>query len=201
MGGEVNVYIRDHSRTLYKMRRWTNTLPSYLLFIGHESEIKNLDQYMANWYEMEADWEKNGPKGPFQHAMTNAYFPSPQTIKYGEYGLVFVDYVTKTIISYQNYTNIGSFIAASYWVRFDDDERKLCRAVADRDALSFTSPDLQRDVIFKVRGSGHFDGLIKKQDSYIMFFVDNSPWVIKNGEKGDMKIRDLRKEIEKILAQ
>jgi len=108
MGGSVNVFLRDNDRNFYKMTRWTNTLPWFLDCIGHaEDDEKHIEDYLEQWLGMKDDWKKNKKSGSFEHNMTPAYFPSPTRICRSEYGLVFVDYITKTVISCQDYTSVG----------------------------------------------------------------------------------------------
>ena len=71
MGGTVNVFIRDKSRKLYKMHRWTNTLPFFLNFLAHTDEDQHLAEYMEEWLKMKDDWNKNKKTKKFEYNMTD----------------------------------------------------------------------------------------------------------------------------------
>lgn len=201
MGGSVNVFIQDKNRKFYKMTRWTNTISSYLDFIGHIDEDKNLKEYLYEWLKMKKDWDENSPNGPFTHPMTQFYFPSPTKICEEEYGLVFVDYITKQIISYQDYTHPGVFGLATVKVRFDEDKIELMFAAAKNRKLSFFSYSDPKQKIKPIEDKKHLWILLSSDDTSQNFIIDNSPWKIYHFSTVQISFRKIKNKIQKILEE
>lgn len=122
MGGSVAVTARRANGEEFRMCRWTNALPAYFQdarwIDGDESQ---LDEYLKPWLRMRKDFEKNFP-GPqpkvnapgdawrkwgdaFEHNMTSVYAPYPYLAPHS-YGLVVIDYKTKTVLSMQGYSSL-----------------------------------------------------------------------------------------------
>lgn len=228
MGGSVNVFLRDHNGEFFKMTRWTNQLPYYFDFIGHvDDEREHLASYMKEWLVMRDDYNRNRHRqkfkrtylgiidDPFENEMTSWYFPSPRNIYNSEYGLIFVDCITKTILSYQDYTTIGELCCAgvSLSVSSGNQEDKqwhasLLKQVISKGCLNFR---YYTGNTGKVADSGKvnsFNELLEMvtvppgsrfRPGLTIFEIDNSPWNIVNGHKGDRKVGDLRCEIKEIL--
>ena len=202
MGGNVNVFLRDNNRNFYKMTRWTNTLPSFLDCIGHvENEETHLDEYLESWLGMKEDWDKNRKTSLFELNMTSVYFPSPNRICRSEYGLVFVDYITKTIISYQDYTQIGVVGLAGFKMRYGHDAMKSIFHIAEKGKMSYNPKWFKPLIIKPVNDAKHMVKLLETNDSAIHFLIDNSPWMIEQGMMHDIKFKDLKTKIDIILAQ
>ena len=107
MGGSISITLREPDGTEHRMLRWTNSMPFGITNLGIlTDDQKHMEAYLDSWVSMKDDWEANGPKGPFEHNMTEAYFPSRGLAPYG-YGLVVIDMVNKVILSSQGYTSIG----------------------------------------------------------------------------------------------
>jgi hypothetical protein len=110
MGGVVKFIMRETSGKVHYMNRWTNIFPEII----HSSAFFNEDKdYIENivlkqWIEMENDYQENKKTKQFKYPMTSVYFPSRKTISYSEYGIIFVDFITKKVISCNHYTSLNS---------------------------------------------------------------------------------------------
>jgi hypothetical protein len=107
MGGALALTIRLEDGTQYRMNQWTNSMPGIL----HASDFldgtpQGIDGAVSHWLEMKADWEAHRGDKAYEHPMTPAYGPYPYGLKPSEYGLVVVDFVSKTILSLQGYSNL-----------------------------------------------------------------------------------------------
>lgn len=202
MGGCVNVFLRDKDRNFHRMTRWTNTLPSFLDCIGNvENEDKHLREYMDPWLDMQKDWKENRKSKNFEHNMTPVYFPSPTRICRSEYGLVFVDYITKTIVSYQDYTSVGNVGLTSIVVSYDDSEREHILKIANAGKISYQLDLFNPLDIRKVKDANHMKEIIQaREGNYTQFIIDNSPWNIINCGKYK-KFSRVKLVIDQILNQ
>jgi hypothetical protein len=112
MGGNLAWTIRLEDGTQYRMDRWTNSMPALIqnpdFLAGKTSAI---DEALAEWKSMKADWEANQHTEAFEHYMTPTFAPYPYGMKPSEYGLVVTDFATKTILSLQNYSHLDRLIA------------------------------------------------------------------------------------------
>lgn len=114
MGGTIAMTLRHEDGTVLPMYRWTNILQDWLTNLALlEGDPAHMAGCMKNWEDMRKDWEANGPDGPFEHNMTSCYFPSPEGVHPGGYGLVVLDLKTKQILHCQGYTSIGKMSAVS----------------------------------------------------------------------------------------
>jgi len=111
MGGTVSVTVRRKGEE-FRMQRWTNSLPWFALNDRlYEGGEDYLNDYLEQWLLMKSDYEKNKDSGKFEHNMTDAYFPSSGLCPDG-YGLVVVDYDTRTILSMQDYCSFNDINTA-----------------------------------------------------------------------------------------
>lgn len=116
MGGNIAWTIRREDGDEYRMSRWTNIFPDVITdeFLSGDSDA--FDEALAQWFELKKDWATNGPTGPFKHSMTPAYAPYPYGLRPDEYGIILVDFVTKTLISCNHYTSFDHiFVSSSWW--------------------------------------------------------------------------------------
>lgn len=112
MGGNLAWTLRCEDGTEYRMDRWTNSMPALILNPGFlAGEDVAIEAALGSWIAMQEDWEENREIGTFRHTMTASYAPYPYGLKPSEYGLVVTDFVTKTILSLQNYTDLGRIYA------------------------------------------------------------------------------------------
>lgn len=133
MGGNLGWTLRCEDGTEYRMHRWTHEMPELIIVPAFlDGEQAAIDTALADWLEMKADWEENSTTGIFRNNMTPFDAPFPYGLKPSEYGLVVTDFLSKTILSLQAYTNLGRLNAvrqrygprsvASYPVRVDQVE-------------------------------------------------------------------------------
>lgn len=125
MGGNVTVVIRESSGIEHRMQRWTNSMPWGICNVKMMNEDRtHLDEYLKQWFEMKDDWEKNKDTQQFQFPMTSVYFPSigfaPQ-----EYGFVCLDFKSKTLISYQEYTSLNKMYMSAHRASDEDEVQRL----------------------------------------------------------------------------
>jgi len=116
MGGNLAWTIRLEDGTEYRMDRWTNSMPGLILnpdFLSGQQA--GIDNALQPWLEMKSDWEKNQHTEKFDLHMTPSYAPYPYGLAPSEYGLVITDFVSKTILSLQEYTDLGSLNAMRQW--------------------------------------------------------------------------------------
>ena len=116
MGGTIAMIIRkpkdrldqDTEPEVQPMLRWTNIMPHSF---SRESFLEgDFDRwwpdFSKSWRDMREDYEANKGTGRYKHNMTGAYFPCERLAPDG-YGLVVVDFQTKTLLHAQGYTSLG----------------------------------------------------------------------------------------------
>lgn len=107
MGGTVAVTLRMENGEEYRMHRWTNSLPWFAQNSRFfEKDSKHIEEYLSQWKEMKADWEKNADSGKFDFAMTPVYEPYPAPLAPVDYGLVVFDFMKNVVLSCQKYTSL-----------------------------------------------------------------------------------------------
>jgi len=113
MGGSVKVVIRKEDGTINAMTRWTNSL-SYLIHnpdCFKSSESDSLAEYMNSFEEMKLDYEKHKEDKQFELNMTDVYFyEGYDSLAPVDYGIIVMDYKTKTLISSQGYTGENAYL-------------------------------------------------------------------------------------------
>ena len=105
MGGSIAWTVREANGVEHRMKRWTNIMPGTITddFLAGDPAL--FAEAMESYLGMKADWERNGPDGPFEHNMTDAYAPYPYGLTPAEYGFIVTDFQTKTLISCNHYTS------------------------------------------------------------------------------------------------
>ena len=107
MGGNMGVTLRFEDGSIEAMSRCTNPLPRFINSYGFiTSNKQHLDDYMKTWYEMKDDYDRNKSTGKFEQPMTPVYAWNREKIP-DEYGIVVIDYQTKTVLHSQGYTDFG----------------------------------------------------------------------------------------------
>lgn len=131
MGGIVSVTVRRKGEE-FRMQRWTNSLPWFALNDRlYEGGEDHLNDYLEQWLLMKGDYEKNKDTGKFEYNMTDAYFPSSGLCPDG-YGLVVVDYDTKTILSMQDYCYFNDINTAGILLDKDNTSEESRYAIFKR---------------------------------------------------------------------
>ncbi len=109
MGGTIGITIRTMDRKEHRMLRWTNPMPSFFHDIKFiDGDEGHVNEYLKMWYEM-VDAYNNGKLD--EMPMADVYVPGAGLYP-SEYGLVLVDYPSRTIISSQGYTNVNGIHVA-----------------------------------------------------------------------------------------
>ncbi len=200
MGGTTSVTLRKPNGDEYRMTRWTNSMPWGIcnprMFNADEA---HMDDYLHQWLEMKADYEKNVKSGNFENEMTECYFPGEGLVPCG-YGLTVVDHVNNVILDMQGYTSFGTMNVAgiSLDIRKTDEGKYEC----DMDDSSFlcfkefleddrivgievasdtgyglkTIPLPTNDLSKLVNILGDYDNLTKKK--WFNFAIDTAPFTI-----------------------
>jgi len=123
MGGSIAWTIREANGNEHRMKRWTNIIPETITdgFLAGDPAL--FEEAMESYLNMKADWERNGPDGPFEHPMTTAYAPYPFGLQPAEYGFIVTDFQTKTLISCNHYTSFDHiWVMRSMFNADPDDE-------------------------------------------------------------------------------
>jgi len=113
MGGLVKVIVRKEDGEIISMNRWTSGLPCIL----HEPKIyfgdkNSLDMYLKPYSDALADYEKHKDDEKFEINMTSScIFEGHDNLAPVDYGIVVLDFMTKTLISCNGYSNNGSYIS------------------------------------------------------------------------------------------
>lgn len=220
MGGYIRVIIRKPNREVLFMNRWTNPLPHFLDSISFHDEEEHLKEYVDHWYDMQEDYNKNKKTKKFKHNMTDVYFPTGRKYSKSEYGIVFVDYITKTIISYQEYTSIFEIGLPQISLAHSDTEFiDLIKHIISKGKLtcnkSYFVDDKEVKEVFIIKDYKEIENMIQQRkdyyksymsgstesftDYYISFIIDNSPWKLISGRRNDKALKDIRFDIEQIL--
>jgi hypothetical protein len=201
MGGTVHVYIRMPSGEFFRMCRWTNSLGLLENAIIRPDIQTELDNYMKEWYKMREDYTQNKRSRRFVYPMTDMYFPSPTDINYGQYGAVFVDFVTKKLISYNDYCTFFVWYCAKFRLeaKMDEEDRDHWHnakyAVHHADVWKH---DWQKDV------SEPVNDLLAFLETWTMasdedLYVHPHGWMFEQGTKDGCKSREFKRKVKEVL--
>lgn len=126
MGGVVGVTIRQDDGTVHKMSRWTNSLPYFINDLGLIKKHKrHLNGYLKQWFDMVKDYDSGKKKLNMSEVYATHRILAPI-----DYGLVVVDYQSKTILHMQGYTMLGTILACDiHERRTPADEKKILAAM------------------------------------------------------------------------
>lgn len=168
MGGNLAVTIITEDGEMYKMNRWTNSLPDFvnnMKFVQKDKE--HLANYLASWLKMKEDWAKNGPNGPFEFPMTSSYFPHFEMVPV-DYGLVVIDMKKNKIYSQQGYSTPGKA------------QRNLKRIDDFKDRPNYiTEEELEKAAVLEAfENEGRLAILFDSHDGYQSLQLDLAPFEI-----------------------
>lgn len=112
MGGLVKVIVRKENGEIISMNRWTSGLPCILhdpkIYLGNKSA---LDMYLKPYFDAVTDYERHTEDKKFEINMTSTcIFDGHDNLAPVEYGIVVLDFMTKTLISCNGYSNRGTFV-------------------------------------------------------------------------------------------
>jgi hypothetical protein len=120
MGGSVTVAIRLSDGTAVCQDHWTNSTSYWLKRPALYRSDEGARAYLAK-YERERDPGRRYDYG------------DPVRLGLGEYGIIVIDYVTRTILENNGYTDLGTFEAVKQEI---DGEHSAFRECADAGILS-----------------------------------------------------------------
>lgn len=222
MGGSVGVTIRSPEGEVYRMCRWTNALPWFIVNLKLcQKDPQHLQDYLSEWKKMRQDWLDNRGRlkdgscwmeirnalgdnrsdWPFEYHMTTSYAPEPYCAPTG-YGLVFVDMMANQIIHSQGYTNFSRIAGIHFQMegRESDDDRLSNLLSAGRFPEYFINgEDTPRAL--KTREWGDVLELIDQDDSWYQFAVDLSPFEVTRYEESDIEDHQkMKKHVESLIT-
>jgi len=224
MGGSIAVTARKTNGEVIRMCRWTNPLPEFFQNVRWlDSDETHLNEYNKIWFEMREDYKRNAP-GPepdinedekawdtwsngFEHNMTPVYAPYPFLAPHA-YGLVVIDYQTKTLLSMQGYSGLIEILSswlADVGARLEltedphEDELRL-QKLFERGCVCvvpWSARDLENarkvSSLEKARKLCANGGWKKHR-----FFMDPSPWTMTRFPETREGLRDFRERLEQL---
>jgi hypothetical protein len=166
MGGSIGVTLITPDGETYKMDRWTNSFPDFVNNMRFlKKRRRHINQYMELWLRLKADWDKNGPDGPFEEEGTTSYFPHEGMIPVG-YGCLVIDMQKEKIFCMNSYASVGIQHARiykdgegnPYWdLRWDDDDNRRVKALDKAGKISIKLHSTEYDEHFGYHGDLHID--------------------------------------------
>lgn len=195
MGGVIGFTLREPDGTEHRMRRWTNILPWALtnrLFL--EKRPEHVAAILAPWREMQDDWARNGPEGPFDHPMAPVYGAPPHGLAPDGYGLVVADMAREVILSYQGYTTLGQMSVPGVALEWDQPDGRggafralyeagRIRSVEALDGDRLVERSLGDWSVDQVRAT--ITGPYRRENKWFHFPVDMSPFTVEVFEDHD----------------
>lgn len=201
MGGTLGVTIRTEDKQEHRMMRWTNSFPSFVnsaKFIdGDEDHVR---QYLKTWYDMVDAYNSGNTK---DSPMADVYVPDAGLYP-SEYGLVIIDYPSRTLLSSQSYTDVGSILASSVGLALMENKpvpaqfRKFqrppsevkeeldeLRALFDQKVISYQRLSYEEPEKVKLTLEQFADQWNEK-NRYEYAMLDMSPWNVLKYEERDI---------------
>lgn len=100
MSGTLAITLREPDRTEHRLLGWNTVAPSFLRAGIPEAAPEAIAHVLGSWTRMRADYEENGPDGPFRYRNTD-WFAPPGLLAPEEYGLLVVDLAEGIILDGQ----------------------------------------------------------------------------------------------------
>ena len=100
MSGTLAITLREPDRTEHRLLGWNTVAPSFMRAGIPEGDPAAIAHVLGSWTRMRADFEKNGPDGPFHYRNTD-WFAPPGLLAPEEYGLLVVDLAERVILDGQ----------------------------------------------------------------------------------------------------
>jgi len=211
MGGSIAVTIREEDGTMHKMCRWTNSTPNFVndekLFL---CDKQHLQDYLKTWYEMVEDYDS----GQNKLNMSSVYAPV-RLLAPVDYGLLLIDYKTKTLLNMQGYTDYGRLLATEaglsnlilkrngenndFYFKIEALHKsgRLMRA----ETLSNKEIDLSKMSLEKIlescdRSSSFFNVFKhEKREVWFEIFLKTDPWQFKRYEENVSGLKKLKEAV------
>jgi len=199
MGGCISITVRTIEGKEHRMCRWTNSLPK---FVNNtkliDKDEDHLQEYLKVWEDMSDAYNSGDTK---DMPMADVYVPNSGLYPV-EYGLVLIDYQTNTILTSQNYCNIGSLGSSEAGIALmgrhrqspfmvsDDGEKEVNDIERDRVSNLFKSNRI-KEVVLRDWSIKDSDGLTIEEFSkygsgYEYALLDMGLWTIKNYLSGEI---------------
>lgn len=86
-----------------------------------EGKQDAIDEFLSDWLMMKKDWEDYHITRKYKHHMTSEYAPYPAPFAPEGYGFILIDFVSKTLISSQNYTSFTRITASDMFIPAPDE--------------------------------------------------------------------------------
>ena len=100
MSGTLAITLREPDRTEHRLLGWNTVAPSFMRAGIPEGDREAIAHVLGSWTRMRADFEENGPDGPFRYRNTD-WFAPPGLLAPEEYGLLVVDLAERVILDGQ----------------------------------------------------------------------------------------------------
>jgi hypothetical protein len=185
MGGTLSIVIREKNDTVHKIDGWTNSSPYFInCYDFFKNPETNLQEFLINH-------TKKDFKG----------FNAP----YG-YGLLLIDYKTKTLLNLQGYTSYGkiNLVEISLAMNGSVDESSLENIKKMYDANMFIElEEYDRTQDKMIRKPLPANWKFKKicnlsKNKIASLIIDTKPWKFKRFEESEEGVLELKKAVEKL---
>jgi len=100
VSGFLAITLREPDGTEHKLLGWNTVAPSFMRAGIPEADPEAIAQVLGSWTRMRADFEENGPNGPFRYRNTD-WFAPPGELAPAEYGLLVIDLAERVILDGQ----------------------------------------------------------------------------------------------------
>lgn len=100
MSGTLAITLREPDRTEHRLLGWNTVAPSFMRAGIPEGQPEAIAHVLGSWTRMRADFQENGPHGPFRYRNTD-WFAPPGLLAPEEYGLLVVDLAEGVILDGQ----------------------------------------------------------------------------------------------------
>jgi hypothetical protein len=100
VSGTLAITLREPDRTEHRLLGWNTVAPGFMRAGIPEGDPEAVAHVLGPWRRMRADFEENGPEGPFRYRNTD-WFAPPGLLAPEEYGLLVVDLAGGVILDGQ----------------------------------------------------------------------------------------------------
>lgn len=100
MSGFLAVTLREPDGTEHRLLGWNTVAPSFMRAGIPEGRPEAIAHVLGSWTRMRADFDENGPDGPFRYRNAD-WFAPPGLLAPEEYGLLVVDLAERVILDGQ----------------------------------------------------------------------------------------------------
>ena len=100
MSGTLAITLREPDRTEHRLLGWNTVAPAFMRAGVPEGDPGAIAHVLGPWTRMRADFQENGPHGPFRYRNTD-WFAPPGLLAPQEYGLLVVDLAERVILDGQ----------------------------------------------------------------------------------------------------